>query len=48
MVQQEKGQGLVEYILIVALIAVAVVGTVKIFGEKTKQAYTDAAQSLYQ
>jgi pilus assembly protein Flp/PilA len=32
--QEEDGQGMVEYVLIVVLVAAAVVATVRIFGDK--------------
>jgi len=38
----QRGQGMTEYILIVALIAVAVIGVVKIFGSNVKSGFQDA------
>ena len=43
-----KGQGMTEYILIVALIAIFVIGGIKIFGSKTKQGFNDAANAVGQ
>lgn len=42
----QKGQGMTEYILIVALIAVAVIGAVKYFGSKTKDGFSQSADSV--
>ena len=41
-----KGQGMTEYILIVALIAIAVIGAVKYFGHSTKDSFTNAADAV--
>jgi pilus assembly protein Flp/PilA len=41
-----KGQGMTEYILIVALIAIFVIGGIKLFGSKTKQGFNDAASAV--
>lgn len=38
-VSSEDGQGLVEYALIILLIAIAVVGTVVVFGEQLNATY---------
>jgi|GEM_PF-1350726 Flp pilus assembly pilin Flp len=43
-----RGQGMTEYILIVALIAIFVVGGIKLFGTKTKQGFNAAAESVDQ
>jgi Flp pilus assembly pilin Flp len=37
-----------EYILIVALIAIFVIGGIKVFGSKTKQGFNDAANAVGQ
>ena len=42
----ESGQGMVEYILIVALIAIAVIATVKIFGTKISGMFTKASTKI--
>lgn len=42
----QKGQGMTEYILIVALIAVAVIGAVKYFGHSTKDSFNSAADAV--
>ncbi len=45
-VTNESGQGMVEYILIVVLIAVAVLVVVGAFGDKIKAKFTDAGTAL--
>ncbi len=42
----QKGQGMTEYILIVALIAVAVIGAVKIFGGKINSGFKNAGDQI--
>ncbi len=42
----KKGQALVEYVLIVALITLVVVGAVKIFGGNLKDSITKASCSI--
>jgi len=42
----QRGQGMTEYILIIALIAIFVVGGIKFFGSKTKQGFTDAGKAV--
>jgi Flp pilus assembly pilin Flp len=44
--QSQKGQGMTEYILIVALIAVFVIGAVKLLGKNTKEGFKDAANQV--
>jgi Flp pilus assembly pilin Flp len=39
----KKAQGMTEYILIIALIAVLVIGAVKLFGNKVKKGFSDSA-----
>jgi Flp pilus assembly pilin Flp len=46
MLRGQKGQGMTEYILLVALIAIAVIVAVKYFGSKTKTAFTDSADTV--
>jgi len=41
-----QGQGMTEYILIIALIAIFVIGGVKLFGKKTKKGFEDAANTV--
>lgn len=42
-IKNQKGQGMTEYILIVALIAVAVIAAVKFFGNATATSFKNAA-----
>ena len=44
--KDEKGQGMTEYILIVALIAVAAIVVVKMFGGVIKNMFNRAAQKI--
>jgi len=43
---QQRGQGMTEYIILVALIAVACIAAVKIFGGKTKDGFTEASSQV--
>jgi pilus assembly protein Flp/PilA len=42
----KKGQGMTEYILIIALIAIAVIGAVKLFGGKISSAFSNSAAKV--
>jgi Flp pilus assembly pilin Flp len=42
----KKGQGMTEYILIIALVAILVLGAVKMFGGKIKDAFTKASSKV--
>ena len=44
--KRSKGQGMVEYILIIALIALIVIVGVKMLGKKTQKAYNDSAGAI--
>ncbi|OIO76330.1 MAG: hypothetical protein AUJ85_00730 [Elusimicrobia bacterium CG1_02_37_114] len=44
--KKRAGQGLVEYILIVALIAILVIAALKIFGKKVSKSYKDTAETI--
>jgi len=42
----EEGQGMVEYGLIIALVAVVVIGAVTLLGTKAETVFTEASDSL--
>lgn len=42
----QKGQGMTEYILIIALIAIAVIAAVKMFGHKVNEGFSGAATAV--
>ena len=44
--KRRKGQGMTEYILIIALIAILVIGAVRMFGGKVKKGFSDAAEKV--
>lgn len=44
----KRGQGMTEYILIVALIAIVVIAGVKLFGGKVNDGFKNAAKSIEQ
>lgn len=44
--KREAGQGLVEYILIIALVALLVIGALKLLGRKTKEAFKKSAEKI--
>jgi pilus assembly protein Flp/PilA len=44
--KKEKGQGLVEYALILALIAIVVIAVLAILGTKVQQKFQTVADSL--
>lgn len=43
---REEGQGIVEYILIIALVAMVAFAAIKMLGTNTKQAFQDAANMV--
>jgi len=43
---EEEAQGMVEYILIIAVVALIVIGGIKIFGEKLKSLFERKAKEL--
>ena len=44
--QEEAGQGMTEYIIIVALIAIAAIGVVTLFGEQIRDLFGQSAAAL--
>jgi Flp pilus assembly pilin Flp len=46
MLNGKKGQGMTEYILIIALIAVMVIGAVKLFGKQVKKGFADSTSKV--
>ena len=44
--RRERGQGMTEYIIIVALIAVACIGIVTLFGNNIRALFSDSARAL--
>jgi Flp pilus assembly pilin Flp len=47
-IRAQHGQGMVEYILIVALIALVAIAGIKLFGGKLSQMFTNKANQLEQ
>ncbi len=43
---RKNGQGMTEYILIIALIALAVIASVKFFGRSVNKGFHDAASKI--
>ena len=43
---REEGQGLVEYALILLLIAMAVIGAITLFGDELLQTYQDITNAI--
>lgn len=44
--KKQRGQGMTEYILLVALIAIAAIAAVRYFGGKTKEGFENAADAV--
>jgi Flp pilus assembly pilin Flp len=44
--KNRRGQGLVEYVLAVALMAVLVIGGIRFLGKKTHNAFVDAGKTV--
>ena len=42
----QKGQGMTEYIILIALIAVICIAAVKFFGGKTKEGFVEAGEAV--
>lgn len=47
-INDENGQGMVEYALIVALIAVVVIAVTKVFGKQIKGLFSDSQDKIQQ
>ena len=45
-IRDESGQGMTEYIIIVALIAIAAIGVVTLFGENIRALFSASADAL--
>jgi Flp pilus assembly pilin Flp len=43
---KKRGQGMTEYIIIVALIAIAAIGVITLFGDNVRQLFAASAQAL--
>ncbi len=46
LVDAKRGQGMTEYIIIVALIAIAAIGVVSLFGDNIRKLYAGAADAM--
>jgi pilus assembly protein Flp/PilA len=46
LVSEESAQGMVEYSLILALVAIVVIGALKIFGQSTYTLYNEAVSKM--
>lgn len=46
LIRSEEGQGMTEYIIIVALIAIAAIGVITIFGNNLRILFTNSANAL--
>ncbi|MFN0064067.1 MAG: Flp family type IVb pilin [Myxococcaceae bacterium] len=45
-IKKNRGQGMTEYIIVVALVAIAAIGVVTLFGENIRRLFADSADSL--
>ncbi len=45
-IQDEAGQGLVEYALIIALVAIVAIGALQVLGNKSNNSLTNASNNL--
>jgi Flp pilus assembly pilin Flp len=46
MLRSRRGQGMTEYIIIVALIAIAAIGVVSLFGDNIRRLFATSANAL--
>jgi Flp pilus assembly pilin Flp len=44
--KNRRGQGMTEYIIIVALIAIAAIGVITLFGDNIRQLFASSAEAL--
>lgn len=44
--RKNRGQGMTEYIIIVALIAIAAIGVITLFGDNVRQLFASSAEAL--
>ena len=45
-IARQRGQGMTEYIIIVALIAIAAIGVITLFGDNVRQLFASSAEAL--
>jgi pilus assembly protein Flp/PilA len=45
-IRKNRGQGMTEYIIIVALIAIAAIGVITLFGDNVRQLFASSAEAL--
>ncbi|MCD4813287.1 Flp family type IVb pilin [bacterium] len=46
LVVEEEAQGMVEYILIIAVVALVVIGSIRLFGSRLSTLFTEKADEL--
>ncbi len=46
LIQRKRGQGMTEYIIIVALIAIAAIAVITLFGDNVRQLFASSAEAL--
>jgi len=48
MIKKTKAQGMTEYILIIALVAIMIIAALKFFGGRVKKGFNDASSKISQ
>ncbi|MCX8094159.1 MAG: hypothetical protein N3E50_08345 [Candidatus Goldbacteria bacterium] len=48
MIKNKKAQGMTEYILIIALVAIMIIAALKFFGGRVKKGFNDASNKISQ